>query len=136
MMGKSNTGPKSSRAPASRYCPNGNERLAICASSCIYILTSHMETANFAILFVCGLFTFFCRAASTPASPRTSKRFLEHIAGRGGAYTRSHPPLRIIYKEQAESKSSALRREAEIKHWNRGEKIRSSTRRCSLNIPL
>ena len=73
------------------------------------------------------VYILLCRGGSlyTGIAKDVKKRFLEHIAGRGGAYTRSHPPLRIIYKEQAESKSSALRREAEIKHWNRGRKIRS-----------
>lgn len=51
------------------------------------------------------------------------KRLNDHQSGKGGAYTRSHPPIRIVYTEQAESRSAALVREAEIKRWRRQKKI-------------
>lgn len=51
------------------------------------------------------------------------KRFSEHQSGKGGAYTRSHPPIRIIYQEPQPSRSAALRREAQIKRWGRQKKI-------------
>ncbi len=59
----------------------------------------------------------------TGISPDPQKRFVEHKKGKGGAYTRSHKPLKIIYLEKADSKSSALKRESEIKGWSRIEKI-------------
>lgn len=59
----------------------------------------------------------------TGISPDPQKRFLQHQAGRGGAYTRSHPPLKIVYQENHPDRSSALRREAEIKKWSRKQKI-------------
>lgn len=52
------------------------------------------------------------------------RRFNEHCSGRGGSYTRSKGAKRILYFEQFESRSSALKREAEIKGWRKNEKIR------------
>jgi len=51
------------------------------------------------------------------------KRFLDHKKGKGGAYTRSHKPVKLIYTEELSDRSSALRREAEIKSWPRQKKI-------------
>jgi putative endonuclease len=51
------------------------------------------------------------------------KRLRQHQNGTGGAYTRSHKPIRIIYQEQLPNRSSALKREAEIKSWTRKKKI-------------
>lgn len=53
------------------------------------------------------------------------KRFLEHTNGKGGAYTRSHKPIRIVYTERKRTKSSALKREAQIKRWPREKKIKT-----------
>jgi putative endonuclease len=52
-----------------------------------------------------------------------NRRFKQHQQGKGGAYTRSHPPLKIIYQEQCLDKSSALKRELQIKSWTRQKKI-------------
>ena len=52
-----------------------------------------------------------------------NKRLEAHATGKGGAYTRSHLPVNIIYTEHHDSKSDALKREMEIKHWNRRQKI-------------
>lgn len=59
----------------------------------------------------------------TGISPDPQKRLATHQKGRGGAYTRSHPPLRLVYSESHPNRSSALRREAEIKSWPRSQKI-------------
>ena len=59
----------------------------------------------------------------TGSSNNPHKRFLTHKNGKGGKYTRSHKPLKIIYTEEMESKSHALKRESEIKSWSRNEKI-------------
>ena len=50
------------------------------------------------------------------------KRFQNHQAGKGGAYTRSHKPLKILYTEKYPDKSTALRREAQLKRWPRSKK--------------
>lgn len=60
----------------------------------------------------------------TGISPDPKKRFEEHKNGKGGAYTRSHKPIRTIYVEQFPSKSAALKREAQIKKMPRSAKVR------------
>lgn len=58
----------------------------------------------------------------TGISNNLSKRLKDHLAGKGGAYTRSHKPLKFVYKESFTSKSHALKREAEVKKFSRSEK--------------
>ena len=52
-----------------------------------------------------------------------NRRLVAHQAGIASSYTRSHKPVRIIYTEQAKTKSNALKREIEIKSWSRTKKI-------------
>jgi len=59
----------------------------------------------------------------TGISPDPQKRFEEHKAGRGGKYTRSHKPIRIVYLEEFATKSEALKRELEIKRWPKDKKV-------------
>lgn len=58
----------------------------------------------------------------TGISNNVEKRFLDHKNGKGGAYTRSHKPIKIIYKEESTDRSSALKREVEIKKLTRIQK--------------
>lgn len=51
------------------------------------------------------------------------RRFKEHRSGKGGAYTRSKKVKKILYAEKYKDRSSALKREAEIKGWRRGKKL-------------
>ena len=51
------------------------------------------------------------------------RRLAEHRTGRGGAYTRSHRPLRLVYQEACADHGSALRREAAIRRWPRQRKL-------------
>jgi len=51
------------------------------------------------------------------------RRFREHKDGRGGAYTHSHRVIKIVYTEPCQTKSRALKREAEIKGWRRDKKL-------------
>ena len=51
------------------------------------------------------------------------RRLAEHKAGKGGHYTRAHTPLRIAYTEPHPDRSSASKREAEIKSWSRKRKL-------------
>lgn len=59
----------------------------------------------------------------TGCSPDPITRFKYHKNGKGGRYTRSHKPVRLLFTEQHELKSSALKREAQIKGWSRQRKI-------------
>jgi putative endonuclease len=49
-------------------------------------------------------------------------RLLKHNAGKGGAYTRSHRPVRMVWHEEAVSESSARKREAELKKLKKARK--------------
>lgn len=51
------------------------------------------------------------------------RRVEAHQSGRGAKYTRSRPPVALVYREEAEDKSAALRREAAIKRLDRREKL-------------
>ena len=52
-----------------------------------------------------------------------ARRFNEHKNGKGGHYTRSTGVKKIIYTEKYPDKSSALKREAQIKSWRRDKKL-------------
>lgn len=50
------------------------------------------------------------------------RRIAQHASGRGAKYFRGRQPLRIVYQESGHSRSSASRRELEIKALDRTEK--------------
>jgi putative endonuclease len=50
-------------------------------------------------------------------------RVKKHNAGKGAAYTRSHLPVVLVWKERKKSESNAKKREAEIKRLTRIEKL-------------
>lgn len=60
----------------------------------------------------------------TGVSNNPQQRFLEHKIGKGGKYTRSFKPLKIIHLEEYNSKQEALKRERQIKGWSRKKKIK------------
>jgi putative endonuclease len=51
------------------------------------------------------------------------RRLAAHGAGKGGAYTRSRLPVRLVYTERRRSRGAALRREAAIKRLPRAAKL-------------
>ena len=51
------------------------------------------------------------------------RRFSEHKNGKGGHYTSSKKAKKIVHTEEHPDKSSALKREAEIKKWKRSKKM-------------
>ncbi|MFA6338683.1 MAG: GIY-YIG nuclease family protein [Candidatus Paceibacterota bacterium] len=51
------------------------------------------------------------------------RRFEEHKSGKGGHYTSSRKVTKILYTEEHKDRSSASKREAEIKSWPREKKI-------------
>jgi len=60
-----------------------------------------------------------------------ARRMQEHAEGKGAAYTRGRRPVRLAYHEPHPDRSSAQRREADLKRWSRAEKLAltaSSTR--------
>lgn len=61
----------------------------------------------------------------TGISDDPDSRLEVHKSGKGSKYTRSHKPVKRIYLEKVNSKSEALKREIEIKSWQRKQKIRN-----------
>lgn len=51
-------------------------------------------------------------------------RLEAHRQGKGSKYVRSRLPVKLIYSERYPDKSSAMKREMQIKGWGREEKIR------------
>jgi putative endonuclease len=51
------------------------------------------------------------------------RRLVEHKNGKGGHYTRSRRAVKIVYTEKQADRSSASKREAEIKGWPREKKL-------------
>ncbi|WP_346916705.1 GIY-YIG nuclease family protein [Clostridium sp.] len=52
-----------------------------------------------------------------------SRRLKCHNSGKGAKYTRCRLPVKIVYYENLPDKSSALKRECEIKKLSRAEKL-------------
>lgn len=51
------------------------------------------------------------------------KRWAAHLAGKASRYTRSHPVQKIVYTRKCRTKSTALKRELQIKKLRRHEKL-------------
>ena len=66
-----------------------------------------------------------CRNGSlyTGITDNLERRFKEHARGKGGHFTKSFGAEKILYSGQCPDKSSALKREAQIKSWTRPEKL-------------
>ncbi|MCL5439202.1 MAG: GIY-YIG nuclease family protein [Patescibacteria group bacterium] len=60
----------------------------------------------------------------TGSSNNPDARFVDHKNGKGGRYTRSHKPVKLLYAEPLESKFAALKRESQIKGWRRDKKMK------------
>jgi putative endonuclease len=59
----------------------------------------------------------------TGATNDVDKRFITHKNGKGGQYTRTHKPVKIVYRQEFATRSEALKCEYEIKQWPRLKKI-------------
>jgi len=64
------------------------------------------------------------------------RRFKEHLLGKGGSYTRSHKPVKILFKERHKNRSSALKREFQIKGWGKPKKLALINRNLKLSETL
>ena len=76
------------------------------------------EKSHYVYLLRCGDGTFYCGYTTD-----LKARIAAHEAGRGARYTRGRGPLELVFSEACSDRSSALRREAEIKRLPRKEKI-------------
>ncbi len=63
------------------------------------------------------VYVVLCSDASlyTGITTDIARRFEQHASGRGARYFRGRSPLRVVYLEQGHDRSSASRREAQIK---------------------
>lgn len=59
----------------------------------------------------------------TGVTNNLDRRMATHRAGKGGAYTRSRLPVRLVYTERRASRGAALSREAAIKRLPRVAKL-------------
>jgi putative endonuclease len=58
----------------------------------------------------------------TGITNNVAKRLKEHNTGTGAKYTRGRRPVALVYRERRASRSSALKREAQIKKLKRPNK--------------
>ena len=84
------------------------------------------------------VYILLCKGGNlyTGYTDNLKKRFQDHRDGKGGKYTRSHMPDKIVYKEKLSTKSKALKREIEIKNWSRKEKIEKLKLKITINSNL
>lgn len=59
----------------------------------------------------------------TGYTPDLEKRLETHNAGKGAKYTRGRRPVKLVYSEEYNTKEEAMRREYQIKHLKREEKM-------------
>ncbi len=59
----------------------------------------------------------------TGITTNIARRLAEHKSGTASRYTRSRGAKRMVYTELCTDRSSALKREAEIKRWQRPQKL-------------
>jgi len=79
----------------------------------------HKPTFWYVYLLECSDGTIYCGI-----SPDPETRVKIHNAGKGAKYTRSRLPVMLVYHEPCGSKSSALKREIEIKKRARKYKLK------------
>lgn len=80
----------------------------------------------FALINTMSYFVYIllCKDKSlyTGITTNIERRFEEHKTGKGGHYTRSHGAVKIVYEERKKNRSTASKREAQIKNLNRKQK--------------
>lgn len=66
-----------------------------------------------------------CRGGKiyTGISPDVAARFEKHRRGKGAAFTRINPPLRMLAKRRCRDRSAASKTEARLKKLPRAEKL-------------
>ena len=60
----------------------------------------------------------------TGCTDNVPRRLTAHQSGKGAKYTRSRPPVSLVYQEKVPDKPAALRREAAIKRLTRPQKLK------------
>jgi predicted GIY-YIG superfamily endonuclease len=78
-----------------------------------------MEKKWYLYILRCGDGTLY-----TGITTDVQARFAQHQAGKGAKYTRGRGPLEVVYTEECEDHSAALKRELAVKALSRDEKER------------
>ena len=60
----------------------------------------------------------------TGISNHLEERIKKHNAGKGAAHTLRRKPVALVWKQRGGTDCGARKREAKIKSWNRGEKLK------------
>ena len=67
----------------------------------------------------------------TGTTTNISRRVNEHNRKKGGIYTRTRHPVKLLHEETYKTRSQALKRETQIKGWSRTKKLDLVNRSCS-----
>ncbi len=78
-----------------------------------------MDKKWFVYILLCRGQTLYCGITDD-----VQRRLEMHRSGKGAKYTRGRGPLELVYTEQCESYSAALKREYAIKQLPRSEKLK------------
>lgn len=78
-----------------------------------------MDKKWFVYILRCGDGSLYCGMTDD-----VLRRLETHRAGKGAKYTRGRGPLELVYSEECESYSAALRREYAIKKLKRPDKLK------------
>ena len=78
-----------------------------------------MDKKWFVYLLRCGDGSLYCGITDD-----VQRRLEAHRAGKGAKYTRGRGPLELVYTEECEDHSAALKREVAIKRLSRNEKLK------------
>ena len=65
----------------------------------------------------------------TGVTTNLTERLDRHNKGKASKYTRGRTPVNMIFSEEHPSKTSALKREHELKHWSRTKKLALITKK-------
>lgn len=78
-----------------------------------------------------SVYMLSCRGGTlyTGVAKDVGTRLKKHRTGKGAAYTRTHLPVRLVYREDGYTRSEALVREAAIKAYPRAKKKSLCARR-------
>lgn len=72
----------------------------------------------------------------TGITNKLEKRILQHNNNQGAKYVKGKLPVKLIYKEVFNNKIDALKREFEIKSWNKLKKIELIFSRSASSTPI
>lgn len=81
-------------------------------------MTSPTKSTWICYLLQCSDDTLYCGITND-----ITRRLAAHNAGEGAKYTRGRTPVTLVYQEPCADKSSALKREREIKALQRADKL-------------